>query len=221
MSYYDDDFYYEPSEFDLKVEEFKESLLKSVKENFLSEMERLKKENEELQEVKENFESIQRDYEYKKHQLEAEHRDLKRKVRRERLDELMSDFQVVMYRADYNLESLPKCSNCDDKRRIYYKTPLGKETYESCDCAERKRVYFPKENTCYEFRINRDNDELLAWYKYEDEYGSMSYSTRAETFYEEGMSYEDLENRTFFKSKEECQKYCDWLNLDIGDSNEG
>ena len=54
--YYPDDFYNEPSEFDMQVEEFKESLAKSIKSDFLEEMERLKAENRKLQGIKENFE---------------------------------------------------------------------------------------------------------------------------------------------------------------------
>ena len=52
MSWYDDDFYNEPSEFDMLVGEFKESLMKSVKESYVKEMEQLKKENEELKEFR-------------------------------------------------------------------------------------------------------------------------------------------------------------------------
>ena len=53
MSYYYDDFYNEPSEFDEKMEELKESLAGAVKSEFLEEMERLKKENKKLQGIKE------------------------------------------------------------------------------------------------------------------------------------------------------------------------
>ena len=64
--YYPDDFYCEPSEFEMQVEEFKESLAKSIKSEFLEEMERLKAENRKLQGIKDNFEQVKRDYERKK-----------------------------------------------------------------------------------------------------------------------------------------------------------
>lgn len=49
-----EDFYNEgPSDFDIAIEEFKEGLRKTVKEEILNEMTRLKKENEKLQEAKE------------------------------------------------------------------------------------------------------------------------------------------------------------------------
>ena len=57
-----EDFYNEgPSDFDIAIEEFKEGLRKTVKEEILNEMSRLKKENEELQEVKKNFDKIKQD----------------------------------------------------------------------------------------------------------------------------------------------------------------
>src|SRR5690625_3263152 len=132
MPYYDEDFYYEPSEFDLKVDEFKESLMKSVKEDFITELEELKKENESLQEVKKNFESIKQDYENKKRQLNFEKNDLERKVRNARLSELTKDRQVVMYKADSKRVKPPKCDKCDVDRKIHYKTPSGKDKFEYC-----------------------------------------------------------------------------------------
>ena len=41
MSYYDYEDYYEPSEFDEKVEEFKDYLRQSIKEETLNEIEKL------------------------------------------------------------------------------------------------------------------------------------------------------------------------------------
>lgn len=49
-----DDFY-EPSEFDQQVEEWKEALKKSVKKEYMDEMERLRRENAELMDIKKNW----------------------------------------------------------------------------------------------------------------------------------------------------------------------
>ena len=86
MSWHEDDFYNEPSEFDMQVEEFKESLAKAVKSEFLEEMERLKKENRNLREIKENFEQIKRDYERKKMECDWERTRKKRRRLWERTD---------------------------------------------------------------------------------------------------------------------------------------
>ncbi|MDF1511083.1 hypothetical protein Gp_81 [Bacillus phage vB_Bacillus_1020A] len=215
MSYYDEDFYYEPSEFDLKVEEFKESLSVSVKEEFLSEMERLRKENAELQEVKANFKQIKAEYDQKKRELDFEKSNLKSQVRRERLSELMKDFEVIMYRAYSKTVFPPKCDTCDRNRRIKYTTPLGREAYEDCQCKKGKTVYSPREYICKSFEMDQDGKKLKAWYVFKDndDYASFDYSTFAKTIYHEGLKYEDLNNYdTFFKSTEECQGYCDFLN---------
>ncbi len=62
MEWYEEDFYEEPSEFDNAMDEFKASLMKSVKEEYVSEMERLRAENLELQSVKTYFEKIKKVY---------------------------------------------------------------------------------------------------------------------------------------------------------------
>ena len=64
--WYDEDFYDEPSEFEEQVENLKESLSKSIKNEFMEEMERIKKENKTLQGIRDHFEQIKRDYEQKK-----------------------------------------------------------------------------------------------------------------------------------------------------------
>lgn len=84
--WYDEDFYSEPSEFDMQIEEFKESLSKSVKKEYLEEMEKLRKENQALWEVKKNFEQIKREYENKKHKLEIAVRDAENKAKRMRAE---------------------------------------------------------------------------------------------------------------------------------------
>jgi hypothetical protein len=219
MSYYDEDFYYEPSAFDIQVDEFKKALAESVREEFITEMERLKKENEELQSIKTNFDQIKKQYRDKEQQLEWERQDLIRKVRRERLSDLMKDFEVVMYMPYSKRELPPKCDKCDDNRKINYKTPLGRDSSEACDCSVGKYVYYPEEYICSEFRINRDGNDIIAWYKVkpssscDDDYASCDSSTFAETIYHDGLKYKDLKQyKTFFKTKEECQGYCDYLN---------
>lgn len=58
MSYYDNDFYNEPSEFEEQIDQLKESLMNAVRDEHKAEVERLRKENAELQEVKRAFETI-------------------------------------------------------------------------------------------------------------------------------------------------------------------
>ncbi|MES1047210.1 hypothetical protein FOA22_22410 [Heyndrickxia oleronia] len=216
MDWYENDFYDEPSEFDIQVEEFKASLMKSVKEEFVSEMERLKNENKELQDIKANFEAIKQDFEHKKRQLESEYQTLKSNVRSERLVELLKDHKIILYKAYSKREYPPKCDKCDRNRKIQYISPLGRETTEDCLCKEGKTVYYPHEFMRYEFRLNRNKNGVTAWYRqYSDDEDGFTYdsSINVDEIYSPDMKFEDLKQYgTFFKTKEECQAYCDYLN---------
>ena len=215
-----EDFYREPSEFEMQVDELKQSLLKSVKENFVEEMDRLRAENNELQEVKKNFEQIKREYEVKANQLEYERKDLVNKVRRERLTVLMEQFQVVMYSVGYEYKVRQKCDKCNERRVIPYITPLGKQQYEDRDCKKKITVYVPKEFTCSEFRVDRhDGTKVTAWFKQYEDNGdgfTLSSSTHLKTNYNDSMRFEDVDRYgTFFRTIEDCQRFCDWMNRDI------
>lgn len=217
MSYYEDDFYHEPSEFEEQIEEFKTSLLDSVKEEFKNRMEQLAKENAELRSIKANFEEIKRDYERKEQQLEWDRKDLERKVKRERVSELMKEFKAEFYTVASNGKTKPKCDKCDENRRIPYTTPLGRETYETCDCSSKIPVYEPTPIQLYTFSIR--NGDGFAWYKiqgdardeylnyYEDSISGKELITSEEQFESIGYTY-----KTLFKDEEIAQKYCDYKN---------
>ena len=131
--YYPDDFYYEPSEFDMQVEEFKESLAKSIKSEFLEEMERLKAENRKLQGIKEHFEQVKRDYERKKQECERVMREAENNAKRMRIEELMERFQTLCWRPSWEYLYGPKCDKCDEDRRIEVTLPSGKKIEDDCE----------------------------------------------------------------------------------------
>jgi hypothetical protein len=216
MRWDEEDFYNEPSEFDIAIEEFKSNLMKSVKDEFVTEMDRLKKENAELQAVKKDFEGIKRDYENKKREVERERNDLQYKLRRERLVDLLKDHKIILYKAYSKSVRPPKCDKCDSNRRVEYISPLGRKTHENCLCSEGKTVYYPHEFMRYEFRLNRNKNGVIAWYRqYSDDEDGLAYdsSIHADEIYSLDMKFEDLKRySTFFKTKEECQSYCDYLN---------
>jgi len=216
-----DDFYNEPSEFEQQVDELKDSLMGAVKKEFVEEMDRLKKENAELQGVRQNLDQIKREYNQKVVELDMQKQNLKSEVRRERLVELMGDFKAELYRAYSNRKDGPKCNKCDEARNIYYKSPLGKQLVETCDCKNRIVYYEPKPHICSSFELR--NGKFMAWYK------PYSHSTNADGMEFEfvgssnvpnkiysGEDYELINERHFdvyFKTEEECQKYCDWLTV--------
>lgn len=222
MSYYDPEFYDEPSEFEQQVDEFKNALINSVKEKYINEMDRLKRENLELQEVKRNFNNIQNEYKKKENQLRIEREHMEREVRQQRLTELMKDFNVIMYRATTKYVYKSKCNKCDENRQIHFTSPQGKEMTEECECAKGKNKYVPSEHYCYEFKIDNynNNNNMLMWFKmnHENDYDWCGYesSTLVKTVYNTDMKFEDIDiYNTYFKSKDDCQKYCDWLNREL------
>ena len=67
-----EDFYNEgPSDYELLMNDLKETLKKSIKDEFIKEMDKLRAENKKLQDVKENFERIKLDYAHKEQELKA------------------------------------------------------------------------------------------------------------------------------------------------------
>ncbi len=213
---YDEEFFYEPSEFEAKIDEFKQSLLDVVRTDYKTEMERLRTENAELQEVKKNFEQIKNDYKHKEQQLQYDRNNMEQKIRGARLAELMKNLEVTLYRADYKTVLGNKCDKCNSNRQIEFIAPSGKTMAEPCECATKKIVYRPGEQILKEFRTYRNNDrELIAWYsQYQDdgEGFTLNSSTVVKVIYSDGMNFSDLERySTFFRSEEDCQKYCDWL----------
>lgn len=218
MSYYDENFYQEPSEFEMMVNELRATLLKSVKEEYINEMDRLREENKELQEIKKNFEQIKRDYEKKKREVATEYEVKKSQVRRERLSELMQDCEVELYTVGSASKYKPKCDKCDKDRKIHFKTPSGKDTFEMCECSSRIHIYEPIPTLISSFSIR--NGKGYAWYKvqdrgrhdeyltyYEDSISGSELITSEEQFDDKVYSY-----KTLFQTEELAQKYCDWKN---------
>jgi hypothetical protein len=90
-----EDFYNDgPSDFDIAIEEFKEGLRKTVRDEYVKEMARLKKENEELQEVKKNWAQIQMEYQFKEEKFNREKSEIERELARKKFNELttIADF---------------------------------------------------------------------------------------------------------------------------------
>lgn len=216
-----DDFYNEPSEFDMQVDEFKKSLVNAVKDEYKAEMERLRKENAELQEVKRNLDQIKDEYDQKKNELEYMKINLKSEVRRERLLELMGDFKAELFRPTWDYTSGQKCDKCDSARNIYFKSPSGKQMVEECTCKNNIKYYKPQSCICTSFEMR--NYGFTAWYEpYRDTDGMRLESFGASDvpkFIYNGESYDTIPHdyyKVYFKTEEECQAYCDWLTTKEG-----
>ncbi|MCM3704049.1 hypothetical protein [Paenibacillus macerans] len=211
-----DDFYDEPSEFEQQVDEFKQSLLNAVKDEFKTEMERLRKENAELQEIKNRKNEIEAEHTRALYQFESEKLQFENKMKRMRLAELLGEnLLVAWFPAGQDIKK-PKCDKCDDRRMIMYTTPRGKTEYEYCECTETSRVYQPEEIQCYKFYQSKsswgDNYPTVSLYFQRKE--DRDYDTfEARRHPYAGEPFEEVNKYSVaFNSPEECQAYCDWLN---------
>lgn len=161
MCYWDDGDYFEPGEFDEKIEELKNELRESVKKEINDEIEKLRKENKELQGIKRNFESVKKDFERKKDECDRAIRNAESKAKQARLKELMEHFKVTLWAVSWDYRYKKKCDKCDKNRRIQVVLPSGKTVDDECSCRVNKKVYYPKENVLYEL-IER-NREFMTW----------------------------------------------------------
>lgn len=216
-----EDFYNEgPSDFDIAIEEFKEGLRKTVKEEILNEMARLKKENEELQDVRKNWAQIQMEYRFKEEKFNREKSEIERELARKKINELttIADFSEHLYFIDYKEGYVPKCDKCDDNRQIHFTSPSGRDCEEDCPvCGKRYCIYYPKPVDAIKIRFSKDpylKSEVWA-VKYEEYCGNITYNTEniwkgtAEEFNID--DYYTLRH-TCFESKDLAQKICDRIN---------
>lgn len=213
----DEEIFFEPGPQAEAIGTFVEAMKETIKQELKDELDCLRKENTELRELKSNYNTIVQEYRSKERALEFEKSRVLETVRRERLRDLLKDFEVTLYRPDYNFVKGPKCDRCNEDRRIYFKDPLDRETFIACPCGENKtKLFKPRLEVCSSFESR--NGKFVAWYKpYRNEdadgfefYGSsnipkMIYS--GEEFKSIDAEYYNI----YFKTEEECQSYCDWL----------
>lgn len=219
--YYDEDFYNEPSEYDQMVEEFRDSLMKSVKQDFIDKMNRLEKENAELREVKENWESMKRSYEQKNRELAYKLEQERQNMRRERLAQLFEQcgMNVVLFKPKASSFQMDKCDKCDKDRHIHFKSPSGKDMTENCACAKWYYPFSPVSYRLVKFhRSYRHDTPICAFYQDEstedyDYYDEMT--PRCKNLYA-GQPFDELyesaQADVFFENEDQCRAYCDYLN---------
>lgn len=211
--------YYEPTEADEIFLEAREKLINSLKGTVKQYVENVKSENERLKKELYTAKSKLREVETREFALEREKSNLMNTVRKERLSELLKDFQVERFMVTSTTKYAEKCDKCDDERYIHYKSPLGKEHKERCNCCDNsEKIYKPKSMLCTEFKVDsRDSKKLRMWYN-RNTYDREEYYDSSKHFEKSynGESYDILnEYEIFFDTIEECQKYCDWLNRDV------
>ena len=221
--YYEFDDYFEPGEFDEKIEELKNELRESVKKEINDEIEKLRKENKELQGIKNNFESIKRGFERKKEECERVMKDAEHRAKHARLAELMEQMKLVLWSVTCETRYKRKCNKCDCWRNVKVTLPSGNTVSDTCICAKTARVYHPKENVLYEI-ADRGLD-FRVWYKERGDKGKEYFiadtiAVIPSKIIDRNKNFEEINKKEvygiFFTSFEECQEFCSYLNKKEG-----
>lgn len=217
---YEDFFNEGPSDYELFMNDLKETLKKSIKDEFIKEMDKLRAENKKLQDVKENFEQIKLDYAHKEQELKAREQDMEKNLARKKIMKLatIADMKAQIYYIDDDTAYLPKCDKCDENRLIHFKSPTGKDCTEPCpNCGTTYHKYYVKPVDT--MKILFPNDPTLhrvAYYLRHDRWGE-SYSYELQDIYRGSAADYDTSSgykmhHTAFESKELAQKICDRIN---------
>ena len=236
---YDDDFedYYEPSEVDQLVEEFKDKIREHLLPNIREEIERLKKENNDIRNKNEEYRKRESEISSKERDLKYKADNLKREVEREfyksNIEDTLKDYieNAKVWFADNKGFPQEKCLLCNDKRKLVANFPNGKTTETNCDCSNLVHIFVPELSELVLIKFSKRDSEYQSKREF---YLSKSYIPSSKSSYYDDHGYNEFklcqivdefsdntkvlhEDKKYntkigFKTKEECQKYCDWLN---------
>lgn len=214
----EDDFWSETPEFDEKVEEFKTALRADVKRETQELIEKLQKELDELKDYKEHKLEIERKYHDEIAKLAKAEADIERKYRNKRAQEILAECCAVGWRVAWEYEEpKEKCDKCDENGNITFYSPQGTRYTEQCKCRRRKVIYYPAEARLARIYAKKSPDTVQFYYD-KVQGDSESYSDYTRCYLVKKGDFEKLNIKetqrydTVFESKEDCEKYCEWLN---------
>ena len=208
-----EDYEYEPSLVDEIKEEATRKLFDAIDESIRQKFDNVVAENSRLkEEIKEVYEKL-RGVTMREKNLAVKEAELSRKAKKMPLKEIMGQREIIMYCARTEYKDKEKCSKCDENRKLVFTSPRGRSMEETCECGEDIKYFAPNEQVAYEIAYGKES--LRMWYRPirdSDSYSSGRFVADENVFGElKDYSKLDMYN-SFFVSKEDCQKYCDWLN---------
>jgi len=212
---HDDDFAmdYEPSLADEILSRAATELFAAAKDRVVATVNDIKAENSRLKAKNKRLLAQVTEFDKMKAELIGERDRLEKESKRMSIKKFFGQRTVLMYRAEYTKQDRPpKCDKCNDRRERPYKTPLGRDAKEFCECATYRYEWMPGELQLVELRKNRT--ELLMWFKPDsnnDGYSSGKIIRDKNIF--AGQPFANLDKyKVYFNNMDECQQYCDWLN---------
>lgn len=215
--YYDFYDYDEPSEFEMQIDEWKETLRSEVKKEYQDEMARLKEENAKLMDIKNNWDEKVSELEREKTKVTYAIRTAEEEAKKMRLRELLEDFTKQAWGFKYSYEYIrEKCDKCDKDGYIHYKSPQGRDVKEECDCRKKICFYSPVEAEIVEFNGRRGYENIKIYFEYKhnnyDDGGKDNYTLTTRVY--NGEDFDSIESYwgMIFFNKEDCQRFCDYRN---------
>ena len=205
--------YYEPSEFDILMDEFKDSIRENVKQEIKDKIERLEKENSELRDVKEKWEDVKRYHEEAICELKREKERVRKELESEKINKLLESLAFTAYRPFAKTVVIPKCDKCDENRKIYFTSPMGRKMSEDCTCAARKVTYVPSEESLYRFHVRSSGQVSTRLFTRKEEGDWYRYDNCGTVYSELPDNLEKVSpSCAVFVNLSDCEKYCDYWN---------
>lgn len=215
-----DDFFHEPTVFEEQVEEFKESLRAAVRGEITQEMDRLRKENDSLRDIRDNWNKKVRELEdecaRKRRELDAAVQEAHReaaKAKTMRLEQLVNEVAPVAWTFELERITKPKCDLCDKLRKRHFVTPLGRNSYEDCECAETKYKYHVKRAPLVRMYTN-PRGELMTFFLTSE--GDGLYRQEENRFFDDTPFEEIRFSRPLFHDENRARRYAAWHNQKEG-----
>lgn len=229
---------WEPSEADELFDEIKSKLVDAAKISIKADMESLKSRNEYLEKRNRELEQRERAVNQKERDLEYKASNLRREVENEfynkAIDELFKGRiqNIDVWFAEHTPHDQPKCNHCDENRDLKHTFHNGHTVSIKCDCANKKYYYEPALATLrvlkYVVEPSRYASERKYYLtdsksycadnrRYYDDYSYAEFNILhiVSKFDDNAIELHDMlkySEKLGFKTKEECQKYCDWRN---------
>lgn len=211
----------------LRSEELKplvETLKKCIRAEYRNRVEFLEDENRKLSEFRAEYDTYQTALADLERKFNKNMETLKKKSFKRFVKDFFEDGYIVTN--EYVYDMFDKCDRCNDQRYIEFTSPTGKHLTESCPCRQCVCQYKPTKIGTYEVmdhygngvRIFTDTSsdgdrvELTdhTYYSGEDFNELIQLETKI------GTSYSGRKTAKFmhiiFKSEEECQAFCDFIN---------
>ena len=210
-------------ELDKLIYDFKQSLKESVKDEVKEKIKSLENELAELKEFRDMKDSYDHDMQELKFQLDQTKKSIEERAARMRISDVLLTLKKETWIPDCKWEYVKKkCNKCDDSRTLRFKSPLGKELSERCSCSVQIPVHFPAQA----FLVEIDNDDFYKNMKSELPSTKLSYISVFDIDHDSDGNYrfkyctlydgEDFSklasSSTYFRDREDCERYCKWLN---------